>query len=56
MLAVYDDIRINVKNHQTEPTIRPDNDRGEKSQVCCISEAIANQNEFSKLNSLSEVV
>lgn len=54
--AVYDEINIRVKNHHTEPTIRPDNERGEKSQVCCMSEAIANQNEFNKLNSLSEVV
>ena len=54
--AVYDEINIKVKNHHTEPTIRPDNERGEKSQVCCMSEAIANQNEFNKLNSLSEVV
>lgn len=54
--AVYDEINMIVKNHQTELTIRPESERGEKSQVCCMSEAIANQNEFNKLNSLSEVV
>jgi hypothetical protein len=54
--AVYDEINISVKNHHEPDTILPDNERGEKSQVCCMSEAIENQNEFSKLNSLSEVV
>jgi ABC-type lipoprotein release transport system permease subunit len=54
--AVYDEINIKVKNHQTAPTIRPDSERGEKSQVCCISEATENQNEFNKLNSLYDVV
>lgn len=53
--AVYDEINMSVKNHQTEPTMRPDNERGEKSQPCCMSAAMANQNEFNKLNSLSVV-
>lgn len=55
-LAVYEEINTSVKNHHTEPTMRPDNERGEMSGVCCMSDAIANQNEFIKLNSLSEVV
>lgn len=55
-LAVYDEINMSVKNHQTEPTIRPDNERGVKSQPCCIKADIANQNEFNKLNSFSELL
>ena len=31
--AVYDDIRINVKNHQTAPTILPDNDLIERQRI-----------------------
>lgn len=50
--AVYEEINIKVKNHQTAPTIRPDSERGEKSQVCCMSDATANQAELSRLNSL----
>lgn len=30
-LAVYEEMRINVKNHQTAPTIRPDIDLEFKS-------------------------
>lgn len=52
-LAVYDDISINVKNHQTEPTMRPDMERGDRSQPCCMNAPNANQNEFSILNSLT---
>jgi hypothetical protein len=54
--AVYDEINTKVKNHQTAPMIRPDSVRGEKSRVCCKSEAVANQNELYKLNSLYDVV
>lgn len=52
-LAVYDDISISVKNHQTEPTIRPDIERGDKSQPCCMNAPNANQNELRILNSLT---
>lgn len=52
-LAVYDEIRINVKNHQTEPTIRPDTERGDMSQPCCMKAPKVNQNEFDMLNSLT---
>lgn len=52
-LAVYDEMRISVKNHQTEPTIRPEMERGEMSQPCCINAPRANQNEFRMLNSLT---
>lgn len=55
-LAVYEEINIKVKNHQTEPTIRPANERGETSQPCPINVDIANQNEFNRLNSLTVVV
>lgn len=52
-LAVYDEISISVKNHQTEPTIRPDMERGDMSHPCCIKAPSANQNEFKILNSLT---
>lgn len=52
-LAVYEDINISVKNHQTAPTMRPDIDRGDISQPCCINAANENQNEFEMLNSLT---
>lgn len=54
-LAVYDETRINVKNHQTEPTMRPDNERGDRSQPCCMNALNANQNEFRMPNSLTAV-
>lgn len=54
-LAVYDEIRIRVKNHQTEPTMRPDNERGDMSQPCCMKAPSANQNEFNRLNSFTVV-
>lgn len=52
-LAVYDETRINAKNHQTEPAMRPDMDRGEILLPCCINAPSANQNEFEMLNSLT---
>lgn len=52
-LAVYDDIKISVKNHQTEPTIRPDIERGDMSHPCCINAPSANQKELKILNSLT---
>jgi hypothetical protein len=45
-----------VKNHQTDPTIRPDSDRGDKSLPCCMNAPNANQNELKMLNSLTEVL
>lgn len=49
---MYDDIKINVKNHQTALTIRPDMEFGDAfaDEYCCINELNANQNEFNKLN------
>lgn len=55
-LAVYDEMSISVKNHHTAPTIRPDIDRGDTSQPCCIKAASENQNEFSILKSLTAAV
>lgn len=52
-LAVYDEMRMSVKNHQTEPTMRPEMDRGEISQPCCMNAPSTNQNEFEMLNSLT---
>lgn len=52
-LAVYDEIRMSVKNHQAAPTMRPEMERGDMSQPCCIKAAKANQNEFKMLNSLT---
>lgn len=52
-LAVYDEIRISVKNHQTEPTMRPLIERGEMSQPCCMKAPSANHSEFMMLNSLT---
>lgn len=49
-LAMYDEMRINVKNHQTALTIRPDSEFGDALFACCINELNANQNEFNKLN------
>lgn len=54
-LAVYDDIKIRVKNHHTEPTILPDIERGDRSLPCCMKAPRANQNEFKILNSLTMV-
>lgn len=52
-LAVYEEIKMSVKNHQTAPTIRPDIDRGDTSQPCCMKAANENQNEFNILKSLT---
>ena len=52
-LAVYEDINIRVKNHQTAPTIRPDMDLGDISEPCCMNAAKENQNEFNMLKSLT---
>lgn len=54
-LAVYELIRIKVKNHQTAPTMRPDKERGDISHPCCINAANENQNEFNILKSLMAV-
>lgn len=52
-LAVYDEMSMSVKNHHTAPTMRPDIDRGDTSQPCCIKAANENQNEFNILKSLT---
>lgn len=52
--AVYEDISMRVKNHQTEPTIRPETDRGEMSQPCCMNAPSANHKEFIMLNSFTD--
>lgn len=52
-LAVYEDIRMSVKNHHTEPTIRPETERGEMSDPCCMNAPRANQNELKILNSFT---
>lgn len=52
-LAVYEEIRISVKNHQTEPTMRPEMERGEMSQPCCMNAPRANQKELKILNSFT---
>lgn len=52
-LAVYEEIKIKVKNHQTEPTILPETDLGEISQPCCINAPNANHNEFKMLKSFA---
>lgn len=52
-LAVYDEMSMRVKNHQTAPTIRPDIERGDMSQPCCMKAANENQNEFKMLKSLT---
>lgn len=44
---------MSVKNHQTEPTIRPDRDLGDMSQPCCMKAPSANQKELKMLNSLT---
>lgn len=51
-LAMYDEMSMNVKNHQTALTIRPDIELGDAlfGDACCINELNANQNEFNKLN------
>lgn len=49
-LAMYDEMSMNVKNHQTALTIRPDIEFGDALFACCINELNANQNEFNKLN------
>lgn len=54
-LAVYEEIKMSVKNHQTEPTIRPEMERGEMSQPCCMNAPSANQNELKILNSFTVV-
>jgi hypothetical protein len=41
-LAVYEEMRIRVKNHQTAPTIRPAVDLGEVSEPCWRRAAIEN--------------
>lgn len=46
---------MSVKNHQTEPTIRPDRDLGDISTPCCMKAPNANQNELMMLNSLTVV-
>lgn len=51
--AVYEDIKIKVKNHQTDPTIRPDIDLGDKSHPCCMKAPNVNQKEFEILNSFT---
>lgn len=52
-LAVYEEIRISVKNHQTDPTMRPEIERGEMSQPCCIKAPRDHQNVLKILNSLT---
>lgn len=49
-LAIYDEMSMNVKNHQTALTMRPDIELGDALFACCINELNANQNEFNKLN------
>lgn len=49
-LAMYDEMSMNVKNHQTALTMRPDIEFGDALFACCINELNANQNEFNKLN------
>lgn len=52
-LAVYEEMRMSVKNHHTEPTIRPEMERGDMSQPCCMNAPRANQNELKILNSFT---
>lgn len=52
-LAVYEEIRMSVKNHHTDPTMRPEMERGEMSQPCCINAPSDHQNVLKILNSLT---
>ena len=40
-LAVYDEIIMRVKNHQTLPTIRPDTDLRETNQIHKVTENVS---------------
>lgn len=52
-LAVYEDIRMMVKNHHTAAAILPAIEGGVRSQPCCMKAAREYQKEFSRLNSLA---
>jgi len=51
-LAVYEDINMIVKNHQTAAAILPAIEGGVISHPCCIKAAKEYQKEFSIVNSL----
>ena len=50
-LAVYEEIRIRVKNHQMPPTMRVEAARGLRSDPCCISVPTANQKLLARVKS-----
>lgn len=52
--AVYDEISMSVKKNQDAAAIRPDTERGDRSQPCCIKADNEYQNEFQMLNSLTD--
>lgn len=47
--AVYDEIMINVKNHQMEASVRVDSARGAKSLPCCMIDPKLNHKQFPKI-------
>lgn len=52
-LAVYDEMRMSVKKNQEAAAMRPDMERGDRSQPCCMNAEREYQKEFKMLNSLT---
>lgn len=52
-LAVYDEMSMRVKKNHEAAAMRPDMERGDRSQPCCMNADRENQKEFKMLNSLT---